>query len=365
MSELYEIECKSQGVKHKALSRDEYREWFENEREFWGKLSGIDRDIVFGNRSYGRTSIAGDYVQRLNRIIADLSGSSHQMAKAYLADAANLQFILGQGGIGSTIAEIAPTNPVAAQRLALLFTPSLLSALPPEVSSELYALKVALQFNPYSVTTADVISAGQSLSKAKIAEKATNDALSKHRQSIAAAKDELDAYITEKTSQLQHLHDMYENYLLLQGPSRHWKGVSKTASKFALGALLLFILMLVAPALVIAAYWSNVSGYIDHVLELTKGSLSIASLVIFTVPVLAYGWLLKHVSRVYTQNLAVAADAEHRRVMAITFLGLARRKSVGISEQDRALILNALFRSSPMSPQDDGPPSGLLELIKK
>ena len=102
----------------------------------------------------------------------------------------------------------------------------------------------------------------------------------------------------------------------------------------------------------------------------TKGhistcGISVASLVVFTVPVLAYGWLLKHVSRIFAQNLLIASDAEHRRVMAITFLGLAKRKSVGIAEQDRALILNALFRPAPTSPQEEGPPLGLLEFIKK
>jgi len=328
-------------------------------------MSALDLSLVVANRSYGIPNITEKYSHRLSSILSDLRKGDFVSADRFIDDAKQLKVIVAQGGLGDTIAALVYKNPIAAQRLAIIFTESVLSSLHNDVSGDLYALRVAVEYNPYSVTTADIVSSSDALNRAKKAEKDTAQALLEIDAALQDARQKLDSYVEEKTIDLQKLHDLYENYLLLQGPSRHWKGVAQTASRYAVGALILFVIMLLIPTIVVWRNWTEVSGYIDHVIELTKGSLSIASLVIFTVPVLAYGWLLKHVSRVYTQNLAVAADAEHRRVMAITFLGLAKRKSVGVSEQDRALVLNALFRPSPTSTQDDGPPSGLLELIKK
>ncbi|WP_299724686.1 hypothetical protein [Devosia sp.] len=69
-------------------------------------------------------------------------------------------------------------------------------------------------------------------------------------------------------------------------------------------------------------------------------------------------------SRLFIQNLALADDASYRRVMTMTFLGLNADKSAAITDVERALILNALFRPAPPSTSDEGPPSGLLDLIK-
>jgi hypothetical protein len=83
-----------------------------------------------------------------------------------------------------------------------------------------------------------------------------------------------------------------------------------------------------------------------------------------TIPALFYAWFLKNVSRMFVQNLTLADDAAHRRALAITYLGLAENPKLSISEQDRALILNALFRPILGQSSDEGPPAGLLELIK-
>ncbi|MBD9390099.1 hypothetical protein IB237_23140 [Agrobacterium sp. AGB01] len=365
MSDWYELECRPQGIAKTKMPLDNLLSWFGKELNFWTGLSALDRDLVVANRSYGRTNITQVYSQRLSGILSDIRAGHFESADDFVEDAKQLNVILAQGGLGTALSNLISKNPIAAQRLAIIFTDSILSSLHNDVAGDLYTLRFAVEYNPFSVTTADVVSSSEALSRAKKAEKDTDKALLENRAAVEAGRQKLDAYIEEKTIELQKLHDLYENYLLLQGPSRHWKGVASTASSYAVGALILFAIMLLIPTIVVWLNWTNFSGYIDHVIDLTKGSFSVASLVIFTIPVLAYGWLLKHVSRVYTQNLAVAADAEHRRVMAITFLGLAKRKSVGVSEQDRALILNALFRPSPTSAQDDGPPSGLLELIKK
>lgn len=243
--------------------------------------------------------------------------------------------------------------------------PCTASAPPDGVSLPLTLLKIVLQFNPNVATTADIVSASESLRIANNTTASIEQARLDAQVSLDEMRDAFAKYVDEKTRELNELHELYEKHLILQGPSRHWQKVASMGNRYAFFALVAFVVLLAAPAILIWAEWSAVSGYIDHVLDITKGTISVASLVVFTVPVLAYGWLLKHVSRIFAQNLLIASDAEHRRVMAITFLGLAKRKSVGIAEQDRALILNALFRPAPTSPQEEGPPLGLLEFIKK
>jgi hypothetical protein len=83
------------------------------------------------------------------------------------------------------------------------------------------------------------------------------------------------------------------------------------------------------------------------------------------VPALFYAWLLKNISRVFIQNLNLADDADHRRSLALTYMGLLQDEKRPTTDQDRAIVLNALFRPIPPHTGDEGPPSGLIELIKK
>jgi hypothetical protein len=83
------------------------------------------------------------------------------------------------------------------------------------------------------------------------------------------------------------------------------------------------------------------------------------------VPALLYGWLLKNVSRVFIQQMNLADDAAHRRALTITWLGMVAEKRFEMSEQERALALNAMFRAAPSYMLDDGPPAGLMELLGK
>src|SRR5882757_5918605 len=70
-------------------------------------------------------------------------------------------------------------------------------------------------------------------------------------------------------------------------------------------------------------------------------------------------------SFIFIQNLNLADDAAHRRSLALTYMGLLQNEKHPASDQDRAIILNALFRPIPPQTNDEGPPAGLIELIRK
>lgn len=81
-------------------------------------------------------------------------------------------------------------------------------------------------------------------------------------------------------------------------------------------------------------------------------------------------WVGRILLRVYLSAHHLATDAEERRTMIMTFLALAKSKSVEeVEEEDRQVILTALFRpGSDGIVKDDAAPEvgGLLQaLIRK
>ncbi|MDX0218760.1 hypothetical protein GOC40_12225 [Sinorhizobium meliloti] len=361
----YIVECRSQGISKSKMTRDELNQWFDEEISFWNTLPGIDENVILYHKNLGPPNIVQAYRNMLTTARAAIVKDNDGPLRDFLAKANDLKAIIAHGGIGEQLRRLFDSKEkVAGQRLAIVMSSGVLN-IHEDVERELSTLSVVLRFNPFILSTSDTVSAKAAMTRSIATEEKMRRARKEFETSIAKVTSMFNDFAKEKSEELDELHTQYENHLLLQGPSRHWKRVADTSWRYAAGAFIAFIVMLAAPTAVIAANWGAVSSYLDHVVEVSKGGISLAAIAVFTVPVLAYGWLLKHVSRVFTQNLVVNSDAEHRRVMAVTFLGLAKRKSVGMSEQDRALILNALFRPSPNNPHDDGPPSGLLDLFKK
>lgn len=49
--------------------------------------------------------------------------------------------------------------------------------------------------------------------------------------------------------------------------------------------------------------------------------------------------------------------------MTMTFLGLAKDHKSSVTDAERAIILNALFRPAPPNANDEGPPTGLQDIL--
>jgi hypothetical protein len=111
-------------------------------------------------------------------------------------------------------------------------------------------------------------------------------------------------------------------------------------------------------------WWEGIAGTITRVTT-SGGNISLGGVAAVSVPAVLYLWVLKNISRIFQQRLMLADDAGHRRLLTMTYLGLAKEPRLSITDNDRALILNALFRPIPPHAGDDGPPAGLLDLIKK
>jgi Family of unknown function (DUF6161) len=152
--------------------------------------------------------------------------------------------------------------------------------------------------------------------------------------------------------------------LILEEPARFWENTAISKTRLWQAWLLIFAALVILPVGVGLYKWDVFAEAVSRITSPNSSAFSLAGLAAITVPALFYAWLLKNVSRVFIQNLNLADDASHRRALAITYLGLSENPKLSISDADRALVLNALFRPIPPHSTDEGPPSGLMDLIR-
>lgn len=89
---------------------------------------------------------------------------------------------------------------------------------------------------------------------------------------------------------------------------------------------------------------------------------AIGRLVIVTVPVFLYIWAIRLVVRFNSRSLMLLDDARLRLTMLDTFFHLIEKE--GAVKEDRALVLNALFRPGPGHGDNVDPPN-FTELVTK
>jgi len=84
-------------------------------------------------------------------------------------------------------------------------------------------------------------------------------------------------------------------------------------------------------------------------------SNQITKLLIIGLPITAYIWTTRIIVRIFLANRALMDDAYERKTMLDTYLYLVGQGNA--NKEDRPLILNALFRSSPGQAPDIEPPN--------
>lgn len=167
------------------------------------------------------------------------------------------------------------------------------------------------------------------------------------------------------TKRFEDLEKAYKKELKFNQTVKYWR--NRAFVSYAVGwiSFAAFVALLYLAYSFLTSNWGWLEAQLDKMMLQSSGSINLTSIMAISVPVLAFGWLLRHVSRLFIQNLALADDAKYRQVMTMTFLGLQKDENAGITDTERALILNALFRPTPLNTAaEDGPPAGLLDLIK-
>jgi hypothetical protein len=172
------------------------------------------------------------------------------------------------------------------------------------------------------------------------------------------------AFITDKTALIDQLVELYRKKLVIEEPANSWQHVAASKRRAWRLWLLIFAGLVAGPIGAVVYFWAPFSSAVTHLTTSATGTISLAGVAAISVPALLYAWLLKNVSRIFIQTLNLADDAAHRRALAVTYLGLVENPKIKLLEAERAIVLNALFRPVPPHSGDEGPPAGLIDLIR-
>lgn len=97
--------------------------------------------------------------------------------------------------------------------------------------------------------------------------------------------------------------------------------------------------------------------------KLDVGRISLPLAPFLLVAALPLFWILKHVSRLFVDNIVDARDAWLRAIMVETYLALVNMPEAKIGDQERAIVLQALFRPSGAQHSDDSVPYPLVDVL--
>ena len=179
------------------------------------------------------------------------------------------------------------------------------------------------------------------------------------------------------------LKEFYEAGLRTKAPVKYWKSKSFTHSMAGIAMIAVFLAGSIGAAVYGFQLGIEFSGAVNRTevvaaFDAAQGEtaesqasqpiqapatpsplveLAFSKFVILLVPGFFAVWVLRIVLKVGLSNLALADDARHRVTLVETFLAMMEH-SDKLSEADRILMLQALFRPIPGSTDDDtGPPN--------
>lgn len=189
---------------------------------------------------------------------------------------------------------------------------------------------------------------------------ATTANVAEHQAAVEARRKETEELFTGFREEWDTLKRTYDEKLALLAPTEYWRTRAKDHRDKARSYAIAFGLTLVA--LMILFGWLG----IPHLKE--PGTQSVALVLIpVLVPAFAGLWVLRILGRLLSENLAISQDAAERETMVKTFLSLMRDESRGksvVTDDDRHIILQALFRPSTVTATDDTPPVHWLQAMK-
>ncbi|MER8625999.1 DUF6161 domain-containing protein [Mesorhizobium sp. M1143] len=186
----------------------------------------------------------------------------------------------------------------------------------------------------------------------------TTDALQSVRAQLAQA-------LTDSNARIAELEEKVRKRLVLEAPTTYWTKKANTHVIIASVFGLIFFL-----SLGYGIYWLTHDGVElvgnahDRIVGKVQdpGLLALVPLAFITLPTLAFAWLLRHVSRVIVQNLALGADARLRGTIATTYSALTAEQ--GATPTELAIVFNALFRPVDGSTHSEIAPPNLVDILE-
>jgi hypothetical protein len=349
------IDVPSQHVCVSIKDSEALKEFVSKELAFFQQLSEpLSQNVVVANTNYGTMAVHQNAERALSNILSNGLKGQFAPLTAHLEQAEKLEVLIAHGCLGEKVRAMITRGDKEGARWLVYVTCSAwtLNSQPDKLIS---AFRGTLFASPAIQAFGDLTSSASALENA-----------TKAREAIDGSRAELVQFIDEKTKLFDTLEDLYRNKLTIEEPAVSWKHIAERKTKIWITWLAIFSILVIGPIVTMVFQWPVLSEAVAKLTATTgNGSFSFAGFAIVSIPALLYAWLLKNVSRIFIQNLNLADDAAHRRSLALTYMGLLQNEKHPASDPDRAIILNALFRPIPPQTADEGPPSGLIDLIRK
>lgn len=358
----YVLECPEQGLTRQVLTRHELLRWLGRERTFWEPFGATTESTPqYSGQPVDLTHLYNEHL----RSIAPLpDGISLEKLREFLAAAGTYRVLIGQSRLGRSVGRLAKSDIVSAHFVATALSKKLVRIEDPGVRTQTDRYRAFMLTAPAWLSAEDLVDLQNSKDLADSISLEAQERLQSLEEESAARLTELRGFQHDMETRLKSLHDLYHKQIQTEAAAKYWEDKSNRSAFIGWFSFLAFGALVALPLYLGWSHFSEIESWLVKLTAATADKFSLTPIVAISIPFLAYGWILRHLSRVFIQNLALADDASYRRLMTMTFLGLNKDPNSGVTEAERAIILNALFRPAPPNSTDDGPPNGLLDLIK-
>lgn len=155
----------------------------------------------------------------------------------------------------------------------------------------------------------------------------------------------------------------YDEAMAMAAPSTYW---SKRAGNHMWQAIAFGALFAVVLGTGFWLFFHEGMSYLTTKASAVTGQSVILALVPVVIPAFGFIWVMRMIGRLLSESLHMMRDAKERETMVKTFLAFVHDEERGkflLLEQDRILILHALFRPSSVTSVDDSPPVHWFDLL--
>jgi hypothetical protein len=180
-----------------------------------------------------------------------------------------------------------------------------------------------------------------------------------HTDRVARHEGEWKKVVEKCDTDWNELKALYDEKLALLAPTDYWASQATQYKVQGIVYAIAFSAVLVAAIVLFAIF-----GITE--LKETQAPSVLVDILPVIVPAFAAIWVLRILGRQLAESLAMMKDASERVTLVKTFLALMRDETAGnpvVRDEDRALILQALFRQSRITAVDDSPPINAFEAI--
>lgn len=186
-------------------------------------------------------------------------------------------------------------------------------------------------------------------------------AIDEHSQTLKKEQTDWATFSDTTQREWETLRNTFESQLRLEAPVKYWQDRADATSKVAKLSLIAFSAIATAIIGVLVVFGPE---FLERVSAMDNVG-PFTSLAFVSIPALTALWGLKHVARLFVLNIERSADARLRETMTTTFLALTKDGTATVGQDERLLILEALFRPPAPTPSDDGHLSGLSALVSR